>query len=247
MGGSFDETLPSSLIEASAQFLRKRFPLVRWCAACEAETLDSSVKNLCEECAKGLPYWLDQICPLCLGRHAVCPFNADWKLEKVHAVFRYEATVARLVRAFKYAKNPITGRILAEAARSRKEKNDLGSERFDWIMPVPSTRRKVFFRGFNPSALLAKWIFEGKGEPAILMGRKIKKTPEQASLKRGDRLRSYRGKAFAIDRDLTGKNVLVFDDVMTTGTTVRSFVKEIRRKGAKRTALLILARNAGNG
>jgi ComF family protein len=114
----------------------------------------------------------------------------------------------------------------------------------DLLLPVPLHWTRLFNRRFNQSALLAQAIRAAGGPPVAadwLMRRR--RTPSQGTLGPLGRARNVRG-AFALKRgrDVTGKRVVVVDDVLTTGATAEECARVLRRAGAASVGVLVLAR-----
>ncbi|MGC2061334.1 MAG: ComF family protein [Thermodesulfovibrionales bacterium] len=114
----------------------------------------------------------------------------------------------------------------------------------DAIVPVPMHLSRLRERGFNQSLLLARVIAEKTGVPLILDGLlKEKDTPPQIGLTAKERTANLSG-AFSALRSFSGINVLLVDDVMTTGATIRACAKQLRLSGARDIVVCTLARAA---
>jgi ComF family protein len=114
----------------------------------------------------------------------------------------------------------------------------------DLIVPVPLHRRRLRWRGFNQSALLADAVSTRSGRPADAFTlARVRPTPPQVGLGEGDRRRNVAG-AFIVRRQASvrRRTVLLVDDVMTTGATVDECARVLRRAGAARVDVLVLAR-----
>jgi len=111
----------------------------------------------------------------------------------------------------------------------------------DLIAPVPLHPRRLKQRGFNQSLLLAQ-AFPGVRLERELLTR-VRHTPPQTGLNPKERRDNVRG-AFNVPRpDLVkGKNVLLVDDVFTTGATVRECARGLRKAGAQQVDVLTVAR-----
>lgn len=106
----------------------------------------------------------------------------------------------------------------------------------DCICPVPLHRERLASRGFNQAELLCRFLSVTQPIKHLLIRRKS--TQAQTRLTRRDRLNNLKN-AFYCPHDLTGKSIVLIDDVITTGTTVNEAAKELKRQGA--TAVFVAA------
>ncbi len=148
--------------------------------------------------------------------------------------------MAEAIQRFKYH-----GDIKLTAPLSRLwEKMDLEDLSFEAIIPVPLHPARLRKRGFNQALLLGK-IFgrttNKKVFPRAL--RRIRNTIPQVQLDHHERERNVRG-AFAVSRqqEIKDKNLLLVDDVFTTGATVNECAKVLKKSGARQVFVLTLAR-----
>jgi ComF family protein len=116
----------------------------------------------------------------------------------------------------------------------------------DVVLPVPLHWRRFFSRRFNQSAELARAIADLSQKPFAPMAiRRVKVTRQQVGLGLKDREDNVRA-AFAVppeqDIAVRGRRVLVVDDVYTTGATVSSVAKALKKHGAKAVDVLTFAR-----
>jgi len=112
----------------------------------------------------------------------------------------------------------------------------------DMVAPVPLHRKRLWRRRYNQSALLAREIARKAGKiytPALL-SRKRNTAPQQG-LTRRERKENVQS-AFAVDGDVAGKNVLLVDDVFTTGATLNECARALKSAGAARVDVLTIAR-----
>ena len=148
---------------------------------------------------------------------------------------------------------------LRKALHSFKYKRDLGladtfasllegiaadlSEPIDLVVPVPLGPKRERERGYNQAALLAAALCGRSGLPYSRSSvRRIRETRTQVGLSVGQRRENVRG-AFGARPDLvSGKSVLLVDDVLTTGATLNACAEALKQAGAVRVIGLTLAR-----
>lgn len=121
---------------------------------------------------------------------------------------------------------------------------DLDIPDTDIIIPVPMTKKALLRRGFNQSLLIAKEVSMIKGIPLDIDSlQKTKETLPQVGLEAGERMKNLKG-AFFVMGDIKGKDVLLIDDVMTTGATLRECSKALLKAGATKVICLVIARTS---
>jgi ComF family protein len=160
------------------------------------------------------------------------------------AVARYDSDKARaLTHRLKYhdrleLAGPM-GRWMARAGADLLVDADL-------LVPVPLHRMRLAARRFNQSAELARAISRDCGAPvetqALL---RVKATAPQVGLSRAQRAANLSG-AFKIDPEraplLEGRNIVLVDDVLTTGSTANAAARALLKGGAAQVDLLVFAR-----
>ncbi len=124
-------------------------------------------------------------------------------------------------------------------------KNNEYKKKIDLIIPVPLHKNDLKKRGFNQSVLLGRVIgdyFSIPVEKRVLIKKKL--TPFQVNLSKKEREKNII-KAFAVERpeEVKYKNILILDDIFTTGSTVEECAKELIKAQAKNIFVLTLARS----
>lgn len=110
----------------------------------------------------------------------------------------------------------------------------------DFILPSPSSRKTLINRGFDHIKMITD-DFIDKINPVYLDGfKKIKNTKAQHELDRDARSKNLLG-AFSLETDLTGKSVLIIDDMVTTGETSLEIIKVLEKSNVKDIKILALA------
>lgn len=115
-------------------------------------------------------------------------------------------------------------------------------ESVDAIVPTPLSPSRLRERGFNQAQELARYV-GSRANVRVLSDacrRVTEKTP-QAALPFAERARNVRG-AFVCDADLRKMRIAVLDDVMTTGATVNELARNLKRAGAARVSVWVVAR-----
>ncbi|MBI5107525.1 MAG: ComF family protein [Rhodocyclales bacterium] len=213
--------------------------LPRACFLCVAP---SGADFLCPACLDTLPRMPTECCPVCAlptPSASVCGacLKMPPRFDSTQAVFRYEFPIDQLVQSLKYAHRLASADFLGRTLVQR-----LPDRHFDMILPVPLASQRLAERGFNQALEIAR-------HPARQMHlsletrwvrRGVNTTP-QAALPWKERAKNIRH-AFECETDLTGKALLVIDDVMTTGATLNELAGALKACGAARVENLVLAR-----
>lgn len=209
------------------------------CFLCAAPAGDSL---LCPACTASLPHLTPERCPVCAlptPGAAVCGacLKRTPHFDATQAVFRYEFPLDHLIQALKYvhrlAGADFLGRALAQQPVPLRP---------DMILPVPLAPARLAERGFNQALEIARPLARALGVPLeISRVHRRRDTAPQASLPWKERQQNIRH-AFECEFDLTGKTVLVVDDVMTTGATLDELARMLKAHGAVRVENFVLAR-----
>jgi ComF family protein len=119
------------------------------------------------------------------------------------------------------------------------------------IVPVPLHWRRLFKRRYNQSALLALRLSGTTGAPALLDALvRSRPTPAQQGLSADARRRNLQGAIVVSEARgpaIAGRRVIMIDDVLTTGATLSSCARALKRAGAREVFGLVLARVARDG
>lgn len=209
------------------------------CFLCAAPSGD---KLLCLACADSLPRLTAERCPVCAlptpGSNVcgACLKRAP-HFDAAQAVFSYEFPVDRLIQSLKYAHRLASadffGKALAQTSTPHRP---------DLIVPVPLSTARLRQRGFNQALEIARPLARALGTPLEISHiHRRRDTAPQASLPWKERTKNIRH-AFECEIDLTGKTVLLVDDVMTTGATLDELARTLKAHGAVRVESCVLAR-----
>jgi len=112
------------------------------------------------------------------------------------------------------------------------------------LVPVPLHRTRLWTRGFNQSALVARELsrrLEIAADPMLL--RRIRRTPPLKGMSPSQRRKTVTGAFRVADKAaVVGRTVILVDDVLTTGSTAEACAKALKRAGAARIELVSWAR-----
>jgi predicted amidophosphoribosyltransferase len=112
--------------------------------------------------------------------------------------------------------------------------------KFDLVVPVPMSRLKLLFRGYNAAALVAERLALHAGLRYAGRGlKKVRRTRAQADLEREERLKNPKG---AYRASGVAGTVLLVDDVLTTGATANACAEALREAGASEVHVAVIAR-----
>jgi ComF family protein len=187
------------------------------------------------------------LCPSCLDE--ILFFEPPWPpflddiypLRDVRAAAHLSGPLREAIHRFKYAGlralSPVLGEMLYDCWDAEPWPAQV-------IVPVPLHPQRQRERGYNQSALLARELARHTGLP-VATGTllRISPTPPQVGLKAIERAENVRG-AFRCQNDaLAGKQVLLVDDVLTTGATLRACAEALLQGQAQAVWGLALARD----
>jgi len=228
------------------------------CLLCQ-ELAYHRITNLCQECLAEFPFseFSCQTCAMPLHRPeqrcGVC-LNQNLSYDQSFAAFLYQGDIRTLLNLMKHQQNlcalpPLSTlfceRFLSQTA-SRRDWTDM--KKPDLLIPIPLSRKRYIKRAFNQSNELGKLIAKTLSIPySQSLIRRIETSPQQG-LGRKARLKNLKN-GFCIDPkysdiNFEGKIVALMDDVITTGATMESAAKVLKKHGAKQIYAWSIARTA---
>lgn len=205
---------------------------------------------VCAACRLRIPEVPRPRCPRChepgLSDTGPCQRCASWPsaLACARSVAVFRGPVPALIHAFKYqgwtSLSPFLGARMARTVRL-----ELSADLLDVVVPVPTTRRRLRERGFNPAGLLAEMV---AAELKIPLSEALSRPGEgarQIGLPPSERAANVRG-AFVPAGPRSGalnhQHVLLVDDVLTTGATGAEAARAAEACGARTVSLVTFAR-----
>lgn len=204
-----------------------------FCAACMAgiAPLGAACCCLCARPFAGAT--ASHLCGSCLQRPP--------GFTMVHAAGRYHGSIKDAVHRLKHCSQlalarPL-GRILGEVVAGAA-----AGGRFDMIVPVPLHRHRLRTRGYNQAVEIARPLSRQLGLPIQAgLWQPSRRTPQQQGLSADQRSRNLR-QAFTLARQVTEARILLVDDIMTTGETVRECCRMLAQGGAEEIQVAVVGR-----
>ncbi|MBI5024709.1 MAG: ComF family protein [Candidatus Omnitrophica bacterium] len=191
----------------------------------------------CRKCSRHLGISATNICKEC--RKAGPSFDFAW------SACLYEDPIKDLLHRFKYGQKTQLRRLFAEVMISFIKEYGLDTGQFDAIVPIPLSSTRSRERGYNQAQLLAQELAREFSIPLAPEGnhlRRVRHTGPQSFLDEKQRWTNIKG-AFTIRKlnNLKHKNILLIDDLLTTGATASEAARVLKDAGAGTVGVLTLA------
>jgi ComF family protein len=221
------------------------FALPPRCGGCGA--IVDEVDSFCSDCWRKLEFLGPGGCNRCglplkatdMETCAACLAKPP-RLDRIRAAVAYGEISRSIAMRLKYGRKVALARTMSRYMQPLV--GELSSEAL--FVPVPLHRSRLWRRGFNQSAIVAKELSRRTGVPVALDAlRRTRPTPPLKGLNMRQRRRTVAG-AFRAERvaELRGRIVVLIDDVLTTGSTANACARALKRAGASRVDLISWAR-----
>lgn len=209
------------LIESALDFI---FPPA--CGICEK----IGKGYICEKCYKEIKEYLYH--------------NGEVEQKNIYYLLKYKDIIRKKMIDYKFNDKSYLHHMFYEILINNKKACEF-FKNYDIIIPVPIHKKKRNIRGYNQSELIARKIAKHFNIPIdtkILL--KEKNTPMQSSLGKEERIKNVQN-VYKIEYSerIKEKNVLLVDDIYTTGATVKECKKMLQLAGAKKVGVMIIAKD----
>lgn len=226
------------------------YPSNIYCMCCGSIIDSSRPYALCDHCAEIFHWAGEKTCRKCGKilsedyRHSLCYDcrELDHAFDKGYTCVQYGLHERALLMDYKYNGKGYIGRKLGDILFDRMMQEE---EQPDLIVPVPMHRKKEQKRGYNQAAVMAQQLarrWKIPYAPKLLV--RVRETAPMRGLGAFERYDNLRG-AIAVSKKaadcIRGKQILLVDDIYTTGSTMDVCSEALRQKGADRICILSFA------
>ena len=205
---------------------------------------------ICSSCARDLPVLQRPYCEVCatpgnFARCQTCAESARW-FDGIRAPYRYAGPIRQAILALKYggirAGSAQLGDMLAHYLKEHPVPGEI-------VVPVPMPGDRQRERGYNQADLLAHRVGLQCGLPCDTTAlARTRRTDPQAGIADSNLRAANVAGSFTVapGADVNGLQIILVDDVATTGSTLEECAATLKRAGAKSVWCLTLARSIGN-
>lgn len=164
--------------------------------------------------------------------------------------FEYKKLIRKLLLNYKFKECSYLANFFANIMLNNKKINEI-FENYDIIIPVPMDKNKKAIRGYNQTELITNIIYKNvnfninskdkiKVKNCLL---KVKQNKTQSTLNSKERLQNVKNVFKIKNIDLKNKNIIIFDDICTTGATVNEISRILKLAGVNKILVLVIAKD----
>lgn len=242
--------VPNNIKEITKILINYIYPRNITCIICDNPIKLTNSYSLCRNCFKELKFILDG-CSKCgkpilnrnLERESLIDcnycYNKTFYFDKVISCIEYDDISKKLVLDFKYKSKTYLCRYIALLM---KEKLLLEDIKFDYILFVPLHKKRLKQRGFNQSEKIANKLGELLDIPVIDCISREKNTKRLYRLNKEEREKELKN-GFKVKENINlikNKNILLIDDIFTTGSTSNEISKVLKINSVNSICILTL-------
>ena len=160
-------------------------------------------------------------------------------------IFEYNSIIREKIIEYKFKNKPYLGKMFSEFL-VKNEKMCRFFKKYDIIIPVPMTNKKIKERGYNQTEIIAKII--SKNIPNIKIQKNIltkyKDNKIQSQLNKKQRQQNVQN-VYKLNNGeiIKGKNILIFDDIYTTGATCNECAKTLEGAQPNKIGIITIAKD----
>lgn len=210
--------------------------------------LDTVYPPVCGFCGKLCKDYICKKCIIKIKQYEIKKknnyTNKNMYFDEIYSIFRYEGTIRDLIIKYKFQNKPYLYKTFSKIIL-KDEKACSFLKKYDIIIPVPIYKKRKQQRGYNQTELISKEISKNlniKIEKDVLT--KNINTKAQSRLSKKDRKHNIKN-AFKVKnlQKIENKNILIFDDIYTTGSTTNECAKVLKEAAIKKVGVLTIAKD----
>jgi competence protein ComFC len=241
-----------SLLRAARQILTNIGTLCfpPHCVHCQSDTAPGVY--VCDPCTHDLHPLEAPMCQRCswpfdgaITEGFICGncHDRDVHFDCAVAAYQSRGVVRELIHGFKYSSRLYLRVQLARWLAKTLEDPRIRGTKCDALIPVPLHHVRFREREFNQAEELARLLTQHSGIPTLDALKRVRYTTTQTELSREERMENLRG-AFKVRHtaEVKGRDLVLVDDVFTTGSTVEECSRVLRRAGAASVRVITIAR-----
>jgi ComF family protein len=219
------------------------------CILCKKEIKEHP--GVCSDCFKNIKFITEPICKSCgypyeidmeLKKDFKCPncISQKYKFDLARSAIVYNDFSKSLVLPFKHNDRTYFAGVFARWLKTSDK--DIFKD-IDYIIPIPIHKFRLIKRGYNQSSILAKYLSKLVKIPVLYNAViRTKNTKYQGGMQLRARKENVKAAFKTKSKEIKGKNILLIDDVFTTGATVNECAKILKKSGAEKVHVLTLMR-----
>lgn len=199
------------------------------CIICDKKIYEKS-SYACEKCLNVIKYITNNI----------STGVSQAYFDKLFSLFLYKGVIRKRILDFKFRNNPYLGRLFSEMMSVFLRNQDIT---IDVVIPVPVYYKRYLVRGYNQSTILASGISKNISKKLMVnVLLKVRKSAVQSSLgvsqRKNNVINTY---GIKNAKNILNKNVLLVDDIYTTGATVNECSRILKKYGASKVFVVTIA------
>ena len=230
-----------------SDFIDYIYPRNIKCILCKNPISKNNSYSLCKDCFDKLKF-INNGCLIC-GKPLTDFYKSDTCLncETKEYVFtralsciEYDDNIHKLIYSFKYGSKTYLAYNIAEIMNDKLLCEGIN---FDYIIPVPLHKKRLRKRGYNQSLLICKQLSKINKKEVLDIVVRNKNTQFLSKLTKKERIKKLQNvfTLSANDNKIYKKNLLIVDDIFTTGTTVNEISKKLLDSGANKIYAITFA------
>jgi ComF family protein len=200
---------------------------------------------ICEACLQKIQFLDKNRCIFCgrtLTKEGICQRcrHEDHFFTEIRCLANYEGITQEAVQRLKYENDLAVAFVLAKLLTNLVQSANWTIE---LVIPVPLSQKRLYERGYNQAALLARPLSLNLGKPFATKGlTRVKETRSQVNLNIRQRKENVQNAFLADPLIVRGQSILLVDDVYTTGATMNAAAKALKQAGCSQVFALTVAK-----